>query len=130
MHFHIHHYVGLTVEVLNRLDETDRALGLVLQNQESLMIDTSRILAEVARARTELGSWQALATALTKTIADQAAALKSAIAANDPAAMAQVQADLDTAATGLSADNDAAAAALVANTPAATPAAVPPGAGA
>lgn len=80
------------------------------------MIDTTRILAEVARARTELASYKVLSDAQTQVISDQAAALKAAIAANDPAAIAQVQADLDKAAVDLSADNDAAAQAIAANT--------------
>lgn len=81
------------------------------------MIDTSKILAAVAAERTELASWQGLATQLTGVIATQAAALAAAIAASDPAAIAQVQADLDKAASDLSTDNAAAAAAIAANTP-------------
>ena len=81
------------------------------------MIDTSRILAEVARERTELASWKTLSAAKDKVIADQAAALAAAIAANDPAAIAKVQADLDQAATDLKNDNDEAEAAVAANVP-------------
>lgn len=85
------------------------------------MIDTSKILASVAAERTELGSWQTLATALQKVISDQATALAAAISNSDPAAMAKVQADLDKASSDLDTDNATAANAIIANTPAANP---------
>lgn len=88
---------------------------LIHRRTESIMIDTSRILAEVARERTELASWKALSAAKDKVIADQATALAAAIAANDPAAIAKVQADLDQAANDLKNDNDEAEAAVAAN---------------
>lgn len=88
--------------------------GLIHQKMELLMIDTSRILAEVARERTELASWKALSAAKDKVIADQAEALRKAIADSDPVAMAQVQADLDKAAGDLKNDNDEAEAAVAA----------------
>lgn len=95
--------------------ELREMLRLIIRNQEKIMIDTSRILTEVARERTELASWKALSGAKDKVIADQAAALATAIAANDPAAIAKVQADLDQAATDLKNDNDDAEAAIAAN---------------
>lgn len=100
-------------EVLHRLD-------LILNNQETIMIDTTRILAAVAKERTENASLRALVDAQTKIMTDTAAALKAAMdAGNDPAAIAKVQADLDQAATDLETDNDATDAAVKANTPAA-----------
>lgn len=117
MRIDIHHHIEPSTEVLDRLDYIGPKVDLILKNQETIMIDTTRILAEVARARTELASYKALSDAQTQVISDQAAALKAAIAANDPAAIAQVQADLDKAAVDLSADNDAAAQAIAANTP-------------
>lgn len=100
-------------------DDMQRKLDFVIENLRSIMIDTSKILAEVARERTELASWKTMNAAKDKVIADQAAALAAAIAANDPAAIAKVQADLDQAANDLSADNAEAEAAIAANTPAA-----------
>jgi hypothetical protein len=97
--------------------ELRKLLRLVISKQEKIMIDTSKILAEVARERTELASWKALSAAKDKVIADTAAALKAATdalaaAGTDTAALAQVQADLDKAATDLKNDNDEAEAAV------------------
>jgi hypothetical protein len=101
--------------------EFRKLLGLAISKQEKIMIDTSKILAEVARERTELASWKALSAGKDKVIADTAAALKvatDALAASgaDTAALAQVQADLDAAATDLKNDNDEAEAAIKAGT--------------
>lgn len=120
-HHHVHNHLEHDPHTEARLRAMEQSLGLIHRNQETIMIDTSRILAEVARERTELASWKAMSAAKDKVISDQAQALKDAIAANDPAAIAAVQADLDAAATKLSADNDEAEAAIKANTPA-TPA--------
>lgn len=122
MNFTIHHHHHGDAQVEARLRSVERNLDLINQNMESIMIDTSRILAEVARERTELASWKALSAAKDKVIADQATALAAAIAANDPVAIAKVQADLDQAAVDLKNDNDDAEAAIGANTsPAPTP---------
>ena len=85
------------------------------------MIDTTKLLAEVARERTDSASLRALIVANSTAISDLAAQLAAAIAANDPVAIAQVQADLDKAAADLALDSDAAEAALAANVPPATP---------
>lgn len=79
------------------------------------MIDTSKLLAEVARERTDVSSLRALADAQNKAMGDLSKQLADAIAANDPAAIAQVQADLDKATTDLATDNAATEAALAAN---------------
>ena len=96
-----------------------REIGLaILLQQETIMIDTTRILAAVARERTEAASLRALNDAKDKIIADTAAALKAAMdAGSDPGALAKVQADLDKAATDLDTDSDAADAAIKANAP-------------
>ena len=85
------------------------------------MIDTTKLLAEVARERTDSASLRALVTANSTAIADLSAQLAAAIAAGDPAVLAQVQADLDKVASDLSLDNDAAEAAIAANVPPTTP---------
>lgn len=85
-----------------------------------MAIDTSRILAEVARERTELASWKTLSAGKDKLIADALAQLKTAtdaLAASgaDTAALAKVQADLDQGASDLKNDNDEAETAIKAN---------------
>ena len=113
------------------------ALSLFLiHTVEKIMINTTAILAEVARERTELAGWKALSAGKDKVIADTSAALKTATdalaaAGVDTAALAKVQADLDQAANDLKNDNDEAAAAIGANVlPADAPTAdpVPPAA--
>lgn len=111
--------IHLDPETMSLLREINRRLAISNENEESIMIDTTRILASVAKERTENASLRALIDAQNKILADNAAALKAAIAANDPAALAKVQADLDQAATDLDTDNDATDAAIKANTPAA-----------
>lgn len=97
------------------------ALSLfIIHKLETIMINTTAILAEVARERTELAGWKTLSAGKDKIIADTAAALKTATdalaaAGADIAALAQVQADLDKAAGDLKNDNDEAAAAIGAN---------------
>lgn len=117
MRLDIHHHVELSPEVRGRFDDLSRKLDHLT---ETIMIDTSKILAEVARERTELSGWKTLSAGKDKVIADTSAALKTATdalaaAGADTAALAQVQADLDKAATDLKNDNDEAAAAIAAN---------------
>lgn len=119
MRGYLRRFLGVS-EANARIDELRGLAHLIIRKQDDIMIDTSRILAEVARERTELASWKALSAAKDKVISDQAAALAVAIAANDPVAMAKVQADLDQAAIDLKNDNDDAEAAIAANVPAST----------
>jgi hypothetical protein len=109
------------------------ALSLfIIHKLEKIMVDTTAILAEVARERTELAGWKTLSAGKDKVIADTSAALKVATdalaaAGADTAALAKVQADLDTAASNLKNDNDEAAAAIAANVvPAPAPVPTPP----
>lgn len=95
-----------------RLSQQLRQIATYNERMSEMAIDTSRILAEVARERTELASWKAMSAAKDKLIADQADALRKAMEANDPVAMAQVQADLDKAAADLASDNAEADAAI------------------
>ncbi len=95
-------------------------VALILSKLETLMIDTSRILAEVARERTELAGWKTLSAGKDKLIADALAQLKTATdalaaAGADTAALAKVQADLDQGAADLKNDNDEAETAIHAN---------------
>lgn len=82
-----------------------------------MAIDTSKILAEVTRERTELAGWKTLLAGLVATNKQLSIDLAAAIASGDPVALAKVQADLDQATADLSSDNDDAAAAIAANTP-------------
>src|ERR1700704_359874 len=126
VHHHIHHSSTIDRPAPDEAPrwaiELDRKLSLVLTRLESSMIDTSKILAEVAREKTESASLRTLVSGMAASMTDLSAQLKAAIASGDPAALAQVQADLDKATTDLSTDNDATAAAITANTPAAPPA--------
>lgn len=88
----------------------------VLNRQDNLMIDDTKILASVAAAKTQVDSLIALATQQNATMKDLSAQLAAAIAANDPAAIAQVQADLDTAAAALDTETQAVKDAIAANT--------------
>lgn len=96
-------------------------LGLMvsrlLGNTESIMIDTSKIIAAVAAERTKVDSLIALANGQSVTMKDLSAQLAAAIAAGDPAALAQVQADLDKASSDLDTETAAVTAAIDANTP-------------
>lgn len=114
-----HHILGVS-EVNARIDELKGLSNFIIRKLESIMIDTTKLLAEVARERTELASWKALSAAKDKAMADVAASLKTATdalatAGVDTTALAKVQADLDQAATDLKNDNDDAEAALAAN---------------
>lgn len=99
-----------------------RRTETLLEKMETIMLDTSRLLAAVAEEKTETASLRALAVAQTQAMKDLSAQLAAAIAANDPAAIAQVQADMDTATNDLSIDSQATKDAVTANTPAAPPA--------
>lgn len=120
MRFDIHLNIGFAPEVMAQLYAFQHKLDLVTQNQETIMISTANILAEVARERTELAGWKTLSAGKDKVIADTSAALKVATdalaaAGVDTAALAQVQIDLDQAAANLKNDNDEAEAAIGAN---------------
>lgn len=100
--------------------EIRHVLGLILENQRTIMIDTSKILAEVARERTELAGWKTLSAGKDKILSDTSAALKVATdalaaAGVDTAALAKVQTDLDAATADLKNDNDEAETAIKAN---------------
>jgi hypothetical protein len=108
-----------TAERLCRIEET---LGIIIEDQEQIMVDTSKIIAAVAAEKSKVDSLIALANGQSASMKDLAAQLAAAIAANDPAALAQVQSDLDKAADDLGTETAAVSAAIDANTPAAPPA--------
>jgi hypothetical protein len=114
--FEIHVIHKFDRDDADRLSRIENLLGSIIRNQETSMLDTSKILAAVAAEKTESASLRALVTAQSQAMKDLGTQLQAAISANDPAALAKVQADLDQAATDLNADNDAAAAAIAANT--------------
>lgn len=115
MQIHIHHHPD--EETAERLCRIETMLGNILENQEDIMIDTSKIIAAVAAEKTKVDSLIALANGQSATMKDLSAQLAAAIAANDPAALAQVQSDLDKAADDLSTETAAVGAAIDANTP-------------
>lgn len=120
MRIDIHHHIELSPEVNAQLYTFQHRLDLINQRISQMAIDTSKILAEVARERTELASWKTLSAGKDKLIADAVASLKvatDALAASgvDTAALAKVQADLDQGAADLKNDNDEAEAAIKAN---------------
>lgn len=103
-----------------QIKQVHAELRVLKRMTETIMVDTGKLLAEVARERGELASWKALSAAKDKMLADTSAALKEAtdkIAATgaDTAALEKVQADLDKAADDLRNDNDEAEAAIKAN---------------
>jgi hypothetical protein len=112
-HDHYYHTSEGTAERLRRLSQM---LSVILDNQESIMIDTSKIIASVAAEKTKVDSLIALANGQSATMKDLSKQLADAIAANDPAAMAQVQADLDKAASDLDTETASVTAAIDANT--------------
>lgn len=120
MRFDINFKIGLSPEVNAHLYTFQNQFDLINQRIHKMAIDTSRILAEVARERTELAGWKTLSAGKDKLIADALAALKvatDALAASgaDTAALAKVQADLDQGAADLKNDNDEAETAIAAN---------------
>jgi len=117
MRIEIHHIHHTEKEIAERLRRVELMFGITLTNLESIMIDTSKILAAVAAEKTKVDSLIALANGQTVTMKDLSVQLAAAIAANDPAALAQVQTDLDNAATALSTETAAVTAAIDANTP-------------
>lgn len=122
-HKHIHHFDPASA----------KAFGEIQQKLETLMIDTSKLLAAVAREKTDNDSLRALVTANTQALSLISTQLADAIAkldasGTDTAALAAVQADLDKAATDLSLDSDKTEAALAASVPQQNKADLPGGA--
>jgi hypothetical protein len=117
--FHLFIHDESDQDTAERLSRMEEMLGESLDNQESIMIDTSKIIAAVSAEKTKVDSLIALANGQAASMKDLAAQLAAAIAANDPAAMAQVQADLDKAADDLGTETKAVSDAIDANTPAA-----------
>lgn len=107
------------------------ALGLaIFTRSETIMIDTTKLLAAVAEERTESASLRALVAANTAALTDISAKLKTATdalaaAGADTAQLAQVQADIDQATADLSADSASSKDAVAANTPPTEPAPAP-----
>lgn len=116
MRLELHHFHHPDENTAERLRRIEYGLGEANANLESIMIDTSKILAAVADEKTKVDSLIALANGQTATMKDLSAQLAAAIAANDPAALAQVQADLDKAAADLGTETAAVSAAITANT--------------
>jgi predicted nucleic acid-binding Zn-ribbon protein len=109
---HIHHFDDSCVRAFA---EIQRKLG-------AIMIDTSKLLAAVAREKTDNDSLRALVQANTKAMSDLSSQLADAIAkldaGTDTTALEAVQADLDKATADLSLDSDKTEAALAASVPA------------
>jgi hypothetical protein len=89
----------------------------VLTNQETNMLDTSKLLESARKQSTENASLRALIVSVKTQLATSIADLAAAIAANDPIATAAAQKDIDDTAALLDADDADTAAALAENVP-------------
>ena len=117
---HEHRYhpsIEAREEVLRRLDALLDQTGLILDRQEKIMIDTSKLLASAAKQSTENASLRALLVSVKDQLTKSMADLAAAIAASDPAAIAAAQKDIDDTVALLDADDDDTAAALGENVP-------------
>jgi predicted nucleic acid-binding Zn-ribbon protein len=118
------------IRVRHILDEAaHQRLFEINERVKKIMVDTSKLLAAVAREKTDNDSLRALVEANTKAQKELSTQLADAIAklaaGTDTTALDAVQADLDKATADLSLDSDATETALKANvpdTPAPTPA--------
>lgn len=113
-HHHFHHLDRPMAEALNKVT---LQLASIAKMVSTNMIDTSKLLAAVAREKTDNDSLRALVVANTTAMATLSKQLADAIAANDPVAMQQVQTDLDKASSDLALDSDKTEAALAASVP-------------
>ena len=112
---HEHRYhpsIEAREEVLRRLDALLDQTGLILDRQEKIMIDTSKLLASAAKQSTENASLRALLVSVKDQLTKSTAELAAAIAASDPAAIAAAQKDIDDTVALLDADDADTAAAL------------------
>lgn len=116
--FHLYFHDDPDQDTAERLSRIEEMLDESLDNQDKIMIDTSKIIAAVAAEKSKVDSLIALANGQSATMKDLSAQLAAAIAANDPVALAQVQVDLDKAAEDLGTETAAVSAAIDANTPA------------
>jgi len=91
----------------------------LLTRENSMAIDVSALLAEVAKETTVEQSAVTLINKIAANQADLSKQLAAAIAADDPAAMAAVQKAIDDSVAQLQANDTELAASVTANTPAA-----------
>ncbi len=112
------------------LRDLQRKLSILIAQENSLMIDTSKLVAEVANETTVEQSVLTLVSNMAANEAALSSQLAAAIAANDPVALAAVQTAIDSSVATLQANDAALASAVTANTPAApvTPSAATPSA--
>lgn len=54
MHFHIHHHIEPHPEVLARLNDIQRKLDLILQKENILMVDYTKLTADITAQKTVL----------------------------------------------------------------------------
>ena len=107
------------------LKDIQAKLSTLIAQENSQMIDTSKLVAEVANETTVEQSVLTLVSNMAANEAALSQQLASAIAANDPVALAAVQTAIDSSVATLQANDSALAAAVTANTPAAPPVATP-----
>jgi Skp family chaperone for outer membrane proteins len=125
----IHRHFG-DRDAENHRRVTDRTLSAMTRQLENLMINTQRILASVAKQKTETDSLRALVASVKTQLTTTKEELRAAIAAMDPAALAQAQKDIDDAAALLDTDDQQVADALAENVdPSAPPAGDQPSSG-
>lgn len=109
--FH-HHSIEARCEVMRRLDILSDQIDLF---KETIMIDTSKLLAATTRATTDSASLRALIKDVKASLDKSLADLKAATDANDPAAQATAQADIDKAVGLLDTDSAETETALTSN---------------
>lgn len=109
---HTHSPDAATVEHQRRVEGSLRALR---QNQEALLIDTSKLLESARRQTTDNASLRELIASVKDQLTKTKDELAAAIAAGDPAAIAAAQKDIDDTVAKLDADDAETAAALGAN---------------
>jgi len=114
VHIHLH----LDQREAPRWAQTLRErVSQVLSNQETNMIDTSKLLESARKQSTENASLRALIASVKDQLTTTKTELAAAIAANDPIATAAAQKDIDDTVALLDADDSETAAALADNVP-------------
>lgn len=127
----------LTIHVINHPDEQsaerlcrfEEMLGILLENQESMMIDVSSILSAARQEASDNASLRALLRSSFAALMKSNADLAVAVAASDPAATVAAQKDIADVVALLNTDHADTQAALAENVlPAAAPAEAAPAA--
>lgn len=115
MRINLHHFHHPDEETAERLCRIEGMLGVIIERQGDITIDTTKILAAATRATTDSAALRALVKDVKASLEKSLEDLAAAVAANDPAAMEKAQADIDSATALLDTDSGETEAALSAN---------------